>query len=184
MTRPCCPGLSGSLSGDGLKRAIARVAREIFDYVLRDMTDKEGGFYSAEDADSLESLILKTIAPALIQKRGHFMFFPQSEIEKVLGKDTASIFNYCYGVLPQGNAAFDPHGEFTGKNILYLAHSIEEAADEFHRQKDEIQGILDEAITRVIRLMRDQRPRPHLDDKVLCDWNGLMIASFAFGRGY
>ena len=107
------------------------------------------------------------------------MFFRKSEIEEALGKDTAAVFNYCYGVLPQGNAAFDPHGEFKGKNILYRAHSIEEAADEFHKQTDEIQGILKEGKPKLLAL-RDQRPRPHKDDKVLCDWNGLMIASFAF----
>jgi hypothetical protein len=90
----------------------------------------------------------------------------------------AAIFNYCYGVLPQGNVASDPHGEFKGKNILYRARSIKEAAEEFHRQEDEIQGIL-RATLPILWDLRNQRPRPSRDEKVLCDWNGLMMASFA-----
>ena len=90
----------------------AQVAREILDYVLGSMTDTEGGFYSAEDADSLD-----TVNGHL--KEGAFYVFSKSEIEETLGKDTAEVFNYCYGVLPEGNAAYDPHGEFKGKNIIY-----------------------------------------------------------------
>jgi hypothetical protein len=147
-----------------------KLAGEILDYVLSTMTDKEGGFYSAEDADSLEGGHLK---------EGAFYVFSQSEIEEALGQDSAAIFNYCYGVLPQGNAAADPHGEFKGKNILYRAHSFEEAAGEFHRQAHEIQDILEQAREKLL-VLRAQKPRPHLDDKVLCDWNGLIIASLAF----
>ena len=150
----------------------SNIAREILDYVLRDMTDPLGGFYSAQDADSFE-----TIGGDL--KEGAFYVFSQSEIEGALGKDMAAVFNYCYGVLPQGNAVFDPHGEFQGKNILYQAHSVEEAAKELHKQKDEIQKILTLSSAKLLDL-RAQRPRPHKDDKVLCDWNGLMISSFAF----
>ena len=150
----------------------SNIAREILDYVLRDMTDPLGGFYSAQDADSFE-----TIGGDL--KEGAFYVFSQSEIELALGKDMAVIFNYCYGVLPEGNAEFDPHGEFQGKNILYQAHSVEEAAKEFHKQKNEIQKLLSLSVSKLIDL-RALRPQPHKDDKVLCDWNGLMIASFAF----
>jgi len=73
----------------------SQIASAILDYVLRDMTDALGGFYSAEDADSQG-------------KEGAFYVFSKSEIEEILGPDAAAIFNYCYGVLPQGNAAFDP----------------------------------------------------------------------------
>lgn len=153
-------------------RDYEQIAREILDYVRKGMTGKEGGFYSAEDADSLED------AGGHL-KEGAFYVFSQSEIEEALGKERGAVFNYCYGVLPQGNAAFDPHGEFKGKNILYRAHSIEDAAGEFHKQINEIQDMLAEGRVKLLAL-RDQRPRPHRDDKVLCDWNGLMIASFAF----
>ncbi len=144
----------------------ARIAREILDYVLVDMTDPLGGFYSAEDADSQGI-------------EGAFYVFSQSEIEEALSKGPADVFNFCYGVLPQGNAEFDPHGEFKGKNILYRAHGIEEAAVAFHKEAKEIQGMLDESRLKLLAL-RALRPRPYKDNKVLCDWNGLMIASLAF----
>jgi len=150
----------------------AQVAREILEYVLCNMTDKEGGFYSAEDADSLET------AEGHL-KEGAFYVFTESEIEDALGKKMAAVFNYCYGILPQGNATYDPHGEFNGKNILYRAHLLKDAAAKFSKQENEIQDIIKEARFKLLAL-RAQRPRPHLDDKVLCDWNGLMIASFAF----
>ncbi len=150
----------------------ARVAREILDYVQRDMTDKQGGFYSAQDADSLDP------ADGGL-KEGAFYIFSQDEIEGLLGKESAAVFNYCYGVCPEGNADLDPHGEFRGKNILYRAHGIEDAAGKFHRQTNEIQDILKEGQFKLLDL-RTHRPHPHKDNKVLCDWNGLMIASFAF----
>jgi uncharacterized protein YyaL (SSP411 family) len=148
------------------------IAGEVLDYVLRVMTDPLGGFYSAEDADSSES-------GGGHLKEGAYYVFSQSEIEEVLGKDSAEIFNFCYGVLPQGNAENDPHGEFTGKNILYRAQSAEDAAVKFHRKSGEIQDILVKSRFELLAF-RDHRPRPYLDNKVLCDWNGLMIASFAF----
>jgi uncharacterized protein YyaL (SSP411 family) len=150
----------------------AHIAREILDYVQRDMTDPLGAFYSAEDADSLEGVDGHL-------KEGAFYVFSQSEIESVLGKEQAAVFNYCYGVLPHGNAAVDPHGEFKGKNILYRAHNIDEAAAKFLKKEDEIKEALKDGRAKLSAL-RSQRPRPYKDNKVLCDWNGLMIASFAF----
>jgi len=156
-----------------------QIAREILDYVLSSMTDKEGGFYSAEDADSQEVDRGLTSSSGGHLKEGAFYIFSQSEIIEALGKGKAAVFNYCYGVKCQGNASFDPHGEFKGKNILYRAHDTEDAVDEFHKQTNKIQDMLTEARAKLLAL-RTQRPRPYRDDKVLCDWNGLMIASFAF----
>ena len=114
-----------------------KLRREILDYVLRDMTDTVRWFlFCRRCGQSVDAQLVEHL------KEGAFYVFSQTEIEEALGKDVAAVFNYCYGVLPQGNAAFDPHGEFRGKNILYRAHSIEEAAGEFHRQTNEIQGIL------------------------------------------
>jgi uncharacterized protein len=149
-----------------------QTAREILEYVQSGMTDKEGGFYSAEDADSAE-------AGGGHLKEGAFYVFSQSEIEEALGQEAARIFNYCYGVLPQGNVLTDPHGEFKGKNILYRAFSGPQAAKEFSKRENEIQDILTQGRIKLLAI-RTQRPRPHKDNKVLCDWNGLMIASFAF----
>jgi uncharacterized protein YyaL (SSP411 family) len=150
----------------------AQNAREILDYVIKQMTDPLGGFYSAEDADSLDA------AEGHI-KEGAFYVFSHKEITDALGPDHAAVFNYCYGVMPQGNVNTDPHGEFIGKNVLYQAHSMEEAATHFLRQKEEIQGIL-KASSSLLLNLRSQRAQPYLDNKVLTDWNGLMMASFAF----
>ncbi len=151
----------------------ARAAREILDYVLREVTDPEGGFYCAQDADSPESV-------GGHSKEGAFYIFSRSEIVETLGADAAEVFNYCYAVSPEGNASFDPHAEFKGKNILYLAHGTEDAAKKFHKQVHGIELLLSQARAKLLA-RRDQRPRPHLDDKVLTDWNGLMMASMCFG---
>ncbi len=139
----------------------ARIAREIFDYVLRDMTSPEGAFYSAEDADSL-------VDAAHPEKKaeGAFYVWSEDEIIRLCGKDVAAEFNACYGVKPEGNALSDPQGEFTGKNILYV-------------QKTPGENI--RKLKKILFDVRSKRPRPHLDDKILTDWNGLMISSLAFG---
>jgi uncharacterized protein len=137
------------------------VARSILDYVLRDMTDPSGGFYSAEDADSPDPE-----NPAH-SGEGSFYIWKQSEIEALLGPVAAAAFCAYYGVQPNGNVDQDPHGEFTGRNILYQAQSDEPESIAHSRQ------ILFEA--------RNRRPRPHLDNKVLTSWNALMISALAKG---
>ncbi|MBI4436054.1 MAG: thioredoxin domain-containing protein [Candidatus Omnitrophica bacterium] len=157
------------------KDEYARIAREIFDYVLRDMTGPEGGFYSAEDADSAPD-------PKHPDEKseGAFYLWTKSEVSKILGKEEAETFSYRYGVQPNGNTPFDPHGEFTGKNILYEAHSLEETAEKFGKSVEEAGLTLLDAKMKLFAT-RSKRLRPHLDDKILADWNGLMISSLAFG---
>ena len=137
----------------------ARIARSTLDYVLRDMTDREGGFYSAEDADSV-------IDPAHPKEKGEGAFYVWTAAELEQYPEFASV----YGVRRDGNVAEDPHGEFTGKNILYLRESLDDAAEaELAPAKSALLAI------------RSRRVRPHLDDKVLTAWNGLMISAFAKG---
>jgi uncharacterized protein YyaL (SSP411 family) len=153
----------------------AQVARDILDYVLRDMTGPHSGFYSAEDAHSPR--------PENPEKHGEgaFYVFTKKEIEKVLGAEIGEIVIYYYGVKDGGNAPFDPQGEFTGKNILYVAHSLDETASHFGKPPTEIEKLLSTARQRLFQV-RARRPRPHLDDKVISSWNGLMITALA--RGY
>lgn len=162
----------------------ADVAREIFDYVLREMTDPQGGFYCAQDADSLDPDIYKGKEPSSLvhpeKKEGAFYIFKESEIKEILGQDDVAVFNFCYGIKPDGNAHTDPHGEFTGKNIIFLEKSVEEAARHFKKQTAHIEEIIKRSKEKLYRA-RLSRPHPHLDDKVLTDWNGLMISSLAFG---
>jgi hypothetical protein len=79
---------------------------------------------------------------------------------------------------PDGNVANDPHHEFTGRNILFQAHSVEETARHFVRPVEAVRAALD-AAEDVLFAARTKRPRPHLDDKILTSWNGLMISAFA-----
>ena len=151
----------------------AQVTRDILEYVRRDMTAPDGGFYSAEDADSL----VEHGKPE--HAEGAFYVWTQPEIEAALGVDSA-VFNFHYGVQPNGNApaGADPHGEFVGKNILIERHSIDETARHFRRPVPEIEQLLSEARCTLFGV-RAKRPRPHLDDKIITAWNGLMISGFA-----
>ncbi len=153
--------------------AFATEARRIFDYVLRDMTDPEGGFYSAEDADSV-------IDPADPHEKGEgaFYIWTQAEIEAIVGQPAARWFCYRYGVKTDGNVRSDPHNEFGGRNILFLEHSLEDVADHFEEPLEEITSAIGNAGRKLFDA-RAKRVRPHLDDKVLTAWNGLMIGAFA-----
>ena len=156
-------------------RQYAETARRILDYVLRDMTGPEGGFFSAEDADSATD-------PARpdLKSEGAFYVWSADEIRDGAGQPAADWFCYRYGVEAAGNVADDPHGEFTGKNILYQAHTVGETAQRFSRPLEEVRAGLLEA-GRILLRARSQRVRPHLDDKILTAWNGLMISAFARG---
>src|SRR5258708_3969665 len=153
----------------------AGVARRIFDYVLRDMTDKDGGFYSAEDADS----VIDPAKPDL-KGEGAFYVWSRAEIEHIVGEPAAAWFSYRYGVEPHGNVENDPHNEFTGKNILYETHTIGDTAAHFGKHPDEVGKALASAADKLMAA-RSKRVRPHLDDKVLTAWNGVMISAFARG---
>ncbi len=151
----------------------AETARGILDYVLRDMRDPGGAFYSAEDADSV-------IDAAHPEEKGEGAFYvwTRAEIETVAGAPGAEWFSYRYGLEEGGNVSNDPHEEFTGKNILYQAHSLEETARQFARPEEEIEAVIRQVAEKLLSA-RGARVRPHLDDKVLTAWNGLMISAFA-----
>ena len=160
-------------------RQYETVAHDILDYVARDMTSKEGGFFSAEDADS---------PVAGIGDPGHnrsaegaFYIWTKKEIDTAL-RDAAEIFDFHYGVQPHGNApeGSDPQDEFRGKNILIVRHTIAETAKHFHKTEEEIGKLLAASREKLFSI-RAKRPRPHLDDKIIAAWNGLMISAYARG---
>jgi uncharacterized protein YyaL (SSP411 family) len=151
------------------------VAEDTLRYVMREMTDQEGGFYSAEDADSVPP---EQAARSDAHKmEGAFYLWRAAELDELLG-EAAPLVKRRFGIEADGNAPIDPQQEFVGKNLLYVARSIEELAVEFGRSDDEIVDALNGARLLMFRA-RLERPRPHLDDKVLTAWNGLMIAAFA-----
>ncbi len=151
----------------------AQVAREVLDYVLRDMTHPDGGFYSAEDADSAPDP-----AHPAEKEEGAFYLWRKQEIVALLGERDAEIFNFLHGVRDSGNTLSDPHGEFGDRNVLYAARTPAEAAIHFARPEAEINTISERCRAQLFEA-RLQRPRPHRDDKIITAWNGLMISAFA-----
>ena len=156
-------------------RQYAAVARRIFDYVLRDMTGEGGAFYSAEDADSAPDA-----SQPNAKSEGAFYIWSADEIRALVEAPASDWFFHRYGVVEGGNVASDPHGEFTGRNILYQANELEDTALHFDRTVGEIRAALERAAETLLAA-RGARPRPHLDDKVLTSWNGLMISALAKG---
>jgi uncharacterized protein YyaL (SSP411 family) len=140
--------------------------KEVFTYVLRDMTDQLGGFYSAQDADS-EGV------------EGKFYVWTLEEIQGVLGKN-ADLAVKIFNIASDGNYSDEVSGKGTGKNIPYLKKSIPELALEFEMQEDEFKHHLGSARQKLFTA-REKRIPPGKDDKILTDWNGLMIAALAKG---
>ena len=157
----------------GQDRQYADVARDILDYVARDMTSKEGGFFSAEDADSL----FEHGKPE--HGEGAFYVWTEKQIDDALGAD-AAVCKFHFGVQPHGNApeGSDPQDEFRGKNILIQRHTLAETAKHFKKSDDEIRQSLMRSREKLLTI-RNKRPRPHLDDKIIAAWNGLMISAYS-----
>jgi uncharacterized protein YyaL (SSP411 family) len=135
----------------------ARVVSETLDYVLRDMTDAAGGFYSTEDADS-EGV------------EGKFYIWTPEQLEAVLGVEAAATFGKVYDVTEAGN--------FEESNILNLPKSLEQQAQLLGRDVADLRAELGESRKQLFAA-REQRIHPHKDDKVITAWNGLMIEAFA-----
>jgi hypothetical protein len=151
----------------------ARVARETLDYVLRDMTHPEGGFYSAEDADSASDP-----SRPRDKREGAFYVWGAEEIRGALGDEMYPLFAARYGVSRAGNVSHDPHGEFGDRNVLHVARDLKALARESGREAEATERLLAGARRRLLEL-RAARPRPHLDDKIIASWNGLMISALA-----
>jgi len=142
-------------------------AREIFTYVLRDMTSPGGGFYSAEDADSEG-------------EEGKFYVWREDEIFNVLGKEDADLITRVFNVEAGGNFYEEGNKKKTGRNILYLKKPLYEIAINLKMPEKELKEKL-EIVREKLFLERKKRVHPYKDDKILTDWNGLMIAAFAKG---
>lgn len=138
---------------------LARVAEDTLTYIMRDMTDAEGGFYSAEDADSEG-------------EEGKFYVWRQDEIVDILGQEYGDLFCKFYEVKAYGNFEH-------GTTILnHIGYNLEEFASRIDRAPEEVEVILEQCRQKLFQV-REQRIHPYKDDKVLTSWNGLMIAAFA-----
>jgi uncharacterized protein len=139
------------------KKEFADFANDLLQYIDRDMTSKEGAFFSAEDADS-EGV------------EGKFYVWTQEEIEQILGRKTASIAIPYYNIIPGGN--------FEGKNILNITRDPQTVAKEVGMQEADALKELEIARAKLLEV-RSKRIRPLLDDKILTSWNALMISAMA-----
>lgn len=151
------------------------IARDVLDYLRRDMIGKEGEIFSAEDADSAET------EGAARKKEGAFYVWSSKEIEDILGEH-ATLFEEHYYVKTTGNCDLsrisDPHNEFKGKNVLIERSSTEALSKKQGMSVEQYLDILGMCRKKLFEV-RSKRPRPHLDDKVIVSWNGLAISSFA-----
>ncbi|MGD9202812.1 MAG: thioredoxin domain-containing protein [Chitinispirillia bacterium] len=134
------------------------IVNETVDYILRDMTHSEGGFYSAEDADSEN-------------EEGRFYLWTYDEIIAVLGKERGNVFCEFYSI--------DPKGNFEGRTILTSKFSKQEFSCNRNISEDEITEILDESKKKLMKY-REKRTRPQLDNKIMVDWNGLTISALSY----
>ncbi|TRY94239.1 hypothetical protein DNTS_021997, partial [Danionella cerebrum] len=168
------------VSGEQL---FADVARNVLLYVSRDLSDKSGGFYSAEDADSFPT------EESTEKREGAFCVWTAGEIRELLpdivegatgGTTQAEIFMHHYGLKEQGNVdlAQDPYGELQGQNVLIVRYSVELTAAHFGISVSRLSELLSSARAKLAEVRR-ARPPPHLDTKMLASWNGLMLSGFA-----
>lgn len=144
---------------------------EIFTYLLREMRSAEGGFYSAEDADS-EGV------------EGKFYLWSEEEIKQVLSPKEAALVCAYFQVSAEGNYRpdfiEDPSNVHTGRNILYVGESLDQIGAELGLSREESASILREARGKMYRA-RAERVPPYKDDKILTDWSGLVLAALAKG---
>ena len=160
----------GSLLDDN---RLVSVAEDICQYVQHRMTAPNGCFYSAEDADSLAE------AGEHESKEGAFYVWKYSELVDLLGDEEASLCAAYYQLSPTGNVRpeSDPQREFTGLNVLTRVADVSAFATEHKLSPEELSTKVANW-RKILQAARDKRPRPHLDDKILVAWNGLMISGF------
>ncbi|MFO8099331.1 MAG: hypothetical protein R6T83_06870 [Salinibacter sp.] len=153
-----------------------RTAEEVIAYVRRDLQAPEGGFYSAEDADSRSE--------EGTMEEGAFYVWSVERVRELLDADAADLVIDVYNMRPEGNYQEEGTGQRTGQNVLHRKRSLEAEAE---RQGMAPQALRERLLDarRTLRAHREERSRPALDDKVLTDWNGLMIAALATaGRAF
>ncbi len=147
------------------KDVYREMVEKIVEYVLRDMNSEEGGFFSAEDAESQGV-------------EGKFYLWSQKELKEILNQDDFKLFTRIYQVKERGNYLDERTGLFTGENILHLEKPLEKTAEEMRLNADELKGKMDNILTTLFK-EREKRVHPSKDDKVLTDWNGLMVAALS-----
>jgi len=145
------------------KRFYADTAREVITYVLREMVSEDGGFFSAEDADSEG-------------QEGAYYLWKADDVMRILGNDR--LVMDAYGIGEDGNYRDEASGTYNGMNVLYLRRPLSSLAREYHVPEQEMTEYVN-AARAVLFNARQKRQKPARDEKILTDWNGLMIAALA-----
>ncbi|MBD3178691.1 MAG: DUF255 domain-containing protein [Candidatus Latescibacteria bacterium] len=147
------------------KQEFRETAGELITYLVRDMRSPEGAFYSAEDADSEG-------------KEGSFYLWSIDQLNEILTEREAALATRYFNLEEEGNFRDQATGRKTGENILHVTESVEEVAESLDMKKEELERLL-ASITEKLFLARSGRVRPGRDDKVLADWNGMVIEALA-----
>lgn len=159
-------------------------ADKIFNYIMKDLRHPCGGFYAGEDADSLPT------ASDTVKVEGAFYAWTYSEIRDLILKNSSKfdmdanrvfeIYSYHYDIQEAGNIepASDPHGHLTAKNIFIVRKSASNTCDRFDLEPEQLEKIL-QVVNCILHEVRDERPRPHLDTKILTAWNGLVLSGLS-----
>jgi uncharacterized protein len=165
-------GAAWQVTGNPLFR---ETAGDTLDYVLRELTHPEGGFFTAVDAESVAA------HGDVTRTEGAYYVWSAGEIDEALDSDERRFFYLHYGVKPDGNVpdAVDPRGELRGKNVLMARQSVAETAEQLNMSKEAADQVL-AGSKRKLLAIRERRPTPRRDEKILTGWNGLMIS--AYGR--
>ncbi|PHZ17329.1 DUF255-domain-containing protein [Rhizopus microsporus ATCC 52813] len=150
----------------------ADVANDIILYVSRDLRHPDGGFYSAEDADSYPN------EEATKKLEGAFCVWESAELEGLLGAEVARVYSVHYGVKKNGNVSpsQDPHKELTNKNVLMETGSLADTAKAVGKSEEDVRDIIKTANAKLWKHRSQVRPKPHRDEKILVTWNGMMIS--------
>ena len=151
----------------------AQIASEVLGYVQRVLSHPEGGFYSAEDAESVVSL-----TDPMKKKEGAFYIWKKKEIDSLLNNQLAKIAALGYGIQENGNVTSERGQELSGENILFVANSVENIVQLMGEKIEDVQADID-TVKRKFFSARELRPKPQKDDKLLLSWNSLMISAFA-----
>jgi uncharacterized protein YyaL (SSP411 family) len=147
------------------KKEYLEIVKDTIDYVLSDMTDPEGGFYSAENSESEG-------------EEGKFYLWTKEEIEKSLSQKDAELAKKIFKIEKEGNFYDESTRRKTGKNIIHLEDTLHQIASKLNISLEDL-NICRKRIRKKLFINRKKRIRPDKDDKILTDWNGLMIGSLA-----
>lgn len=148
------------------EKLFLEVALKTSDYTLKKLYNPEGGYYSSEDAESLNEKGEK--------EEGYYYLWKYKDLENILSKEEFKIFTYIYGINYEGNTIPDYHEGLANYNVLYIKNDIFDTAKHFSLSAEEVERILHNSKQKLI-IERQKRANPNIDNKIITCWNGMML---------